>query len=229
MKIGIIGAMEEEVSILLNEMEECVEHKYVGTIFNEGLINGVDVVITQCGVGKVNASIAASVLISIFECDFIINTGIAGGYGLNTRDVVLGSKISYYDADVTIFGYPFGCIPGMPKDFLPSIEGELFVKSILRKLNIEYKSVPIYSGDSFITSLEQLKKVDYPSSFATEMEGAAIAQTCTKAGIGFVILRYISDCIGSESQIDNYNEFEEEMAHQSAKICLQIINNVEFI
>lgn len=226
MKIGIIAAMQPEFEMLYEKLENACDIKLAGTAFYEGTIGNVDVVLCECGVGKVNSAIAATVMITEFECSLLINTGIAGGVELKTRDVVLASSLMYHDFDTTIFGYQYGQVPQMPKEFIPSMDCVVMVKSILKKLNINYVSCPVYSGDQFVSSLSQLEKIEIAKPCACEMEGASIAQVAVKAGVDFIVLRYISDCVGEENQVNDYLTFEREMAERSANICLQILNNL---
>ena len=225
-KIGIIAAMQHEMDLLRENIDHIQDVKIAGFVFYIGKINEHDVILCQSGVGKVNAGIASSLMISHFECNLIINTGICGGLGLRKRDVVIAKEVKYHDVDCSAFGYEYGQIPGMPKSFVPSIESTLMIKSILSRLEINYQNVTVYSGDQFVLSLDQVKKANPGDVFACEMEGAGVAQSCTKAGVEFVILRYVSDCIGETDQQDDYNKFEAEMSERSANICLQIINNL---
>lgn len=226
MKIGIIAAMKPEFEMLYEKLENASDIKLVGTKFYEGNIGNAEVVLCECGVGKVNSAIAATVMINEFECGLLINTGIAGGVKLKTRDVVIASSLAYHDFDTTIFGYAYGQVPAMPKEFIPSIDSVVMVKSILKKLNIDYVCCPVYSGDQFVSSLAQLDKIDMKTPCACEMEGASIAQVAVKSGVDFIVLRYISDCVGEENQVNDYLTFEREMAERSANICLQILNNL---
>ena len=133
--IGIIAAMEDEMSILLDKLNLSVYEQVCGCRFYLGKVNETEVVLTTCGVGKVNAAIAASVMIDFYECNLIINTGIAGGItGVNTKDVIIGSKLMYHDFDVTQFGYEYGRVPGMPKVFIPSLDSVILFKKILNEL-----------------------------------------------------------------------------------------------
>ena len=225
-KIGIIAAMKPEMDILKQNLDHIQDVKVAGFVFYIGKINEKDIVLCECGVGKVNSGIASSLMIAEFECNLIINTGLCGGLGLHKRDVVIAKEVLYHDFDATAFGYEYGRVPGLPKKYVPSMEATIMIKSVLNRLGINYQYVPIYSGDQFITSLEQIKKIEPEDVFACEMEGAGVAQSCTKAGVEFIILRYVSDCIGDENQQDDYNTFEKEMSERSANICLQIISNL---
>ena len=225
-KIGIIAAMQHEMELLKENIDHIQDVKIAGFVFFIGKINDHDIVLCQSGVGKVNSAIATSLMIAEFECNLIINTGICGGLGLKKRDVVITKEVRYHDFDASAFGYEYGQVPGMPKTFVPSIESTVMIKSVLSRLGINYKHVPVFTGDQFVLSIDQLKKANPGEVFACEMEGAGVAQACIRAGVEFIILRYVSDCIGDDNQQDDYNTFEEEMSNNSANICLQIINNL---
>lgn len=225
--IGIIAAMEEEMSILREALESSEGFKKCGMTFYECELEGQTIILTVCGVGKVNAAMAATIMISEFNCELIINTGIAGGINnVQTRDVIIGSKLMYHDVDVTPFGYDYGQVPGLPKYFTPDLSSIVLIKKSLNELNIPYKEATIYSGDIFVNKLESLSNVDISGTVISEMEGAAIAHVCVKSGVDFVVLRFVSDVVGSENQINDYMAFEEEMARRSSTICLEILKRI---
>ncbi len=226
--IGIIAAMEEELTILQEKMG-CEEPEIIcGLSFYEGSIDGKNIILSLSGVGKVNAAMAATILIDHYGCQFIINTGIAGGiYNVSTKDIILGSRLYYSDVDVQAFGYALGQIPGMPEYYTPHPETVLQIKKALKRLNLSYKEAFIYSGDTFVSSLSQLPSIEPSLVCVAEMEGAAIAQACLRSNVEFIVLRYVSDIVGKESQIADYQHFESDMAQQSAKICLEILRNLE--
>ena len=221
--IGIIAAMEEEMSLLREALNLDSSETICGVEFYESN----DIILCKCGIGKVNSAMATTILIDHFECDLIINTGIAGGIcGVNTKDVVIGNKFMYYDVDVCAFGYAFGQVPGMPKFYLADSEMVLKTKTILKQLGIAYKEAMVYSGDSFVNRLDLLKNVETNVVSICEMEGTSIAQVCVKSGVEFVSIRYVSDIVGHENQINDYLSFESEMAKRSSKICLEILKEL---
>ena len=227
-RIGIIAAMESEMDDLLSGMTNVEEVKLLGIKFYMGNIKNKDVVLSLCGVGKVNAAMAATILIEHFNCDLIINSGIAGGVlPLKKRDSIIATKLMYHDFDIRTFGYPYGQVPGLPKEFIVNPSLVLLLKKVFSKLNLQYKDLPIVSGDRFVTKMDDLKYIDYDNGYAVEMEGASIAQVCTKAGVDFIVLRYISDIIGEENQEEDYNTFEREMANRSANVTLLFLENIE--
>lgn len=226
--IGIIAAMEEEMSILREALHNETIHQICGIRFYEGNIGNKEVVLCTSGVGKVNAAIATTIFIEYFECSMIINTGIAGGItGVEPKDIILAKELSYSDVDTTPFGYAYGQVPGMPKTYMPNLDFIIQIKKILKGLKLNYKEATVYSADSFVTSLNQVSKVDTGIPCIVEMEGAAVAQTCIRAGVDFIVLRYISDIVGKEGQVSDYKAFESEMAKRSSVICLEIIKSLE--
>ena len=227
MRIGIVAAMRSEMELILERMGEVRQEAIAGYNFYIGNINDNDIVVTDSGVGKLNAGGAALILISEFEVELVINTGIAGGIGdTKKKDVIIASGLSWHDFDIRIFGYDYGQVPQMPKVFYTNPEKVMMVKSILNKLKIEYKEGIVVSGDQFILDMSKLDNVMYLKPLACEMEGCAIAQVCTKAGVDFIVLRYISDLVGHSDQEDDYKTFEEEMSNRSAKICISLIENI---
>ena len=225
MRIGIIGAMDVEVSSLREKINE--EHvNILGNDFYIGNINDNEIVLCKCGVGKVNAAIITTLLIKEFEVDFILNTGIAGGYKLPTETIVLANAVSYDDVDATGFGYMLCQVPGMPYEFIPSIDYRLMIKKALNSLKLDFVEAKIYSGDIFVTDYKQVLALDESKPAALEMEGAAIAQTCVRLGVDFAILRFISDDILSPNQENDYNAFEDKAADLSANICLKVLSQL---
>ena len=113
--IGIIGAMEQEVSQVVAAMTDAKTVEIAGMIFNSGKFCGKDVIVVKSGIGKVNAAICTQILATYFKVDAVINTGIAGSLraDINIGDVVLSTDALQHDMDATNFGYEPGVIPGM--------------------------------------------------------------------------------------------------------------------
>ena len=227
MVIGIIAAMKSEMETILENMNNVTEERFVGNTFYSGMINDNEIVLCESGVGKVNAAIAATVLINNYDVNLLINTGIAGGLkDTKNRDVIIANGLMYHDFDIRIFGYQYGQVPQMPKVMPVNPELITLVKSILNKLKIDYREGVILSGDRFITEQKYLDDVKDANALAVEMEGTAIAHVAVKAGIDFIVLRYISDVVGAKNQESDYLQFEKEMSDRSARICLKLIENI---
>ena len=128
--IGIIGAMEEEVAILKDELQSLEEINIAHVKFYKGTLKGKSVVLTQSGIGKVNVAISTALLINEFNPSIIINTGSAGALDdkLNIGDVVVSETVGYHDADARAFGYVLGQLPDMPAVY--NADQQLLAKAI---------------------------------------------------------------------------------------------------
>ena len=220
--LGLIGAMDVEVKDLIESLTDKKEINILNNKFYTGKISNNDVVILKCGVGKVQSAIGCALMIENFKPSLIINTGIAGGTnGLKQYDVVVAKEVSYSDVDATGFGYKLGQVPGLPEVYYTDDESRNKIKAILNELNIKFVEGSVLSGDSFITSYDQLL-VKPNGLTAVEMEGASIAETCYLAKTPFISIRFISDVVGGSNQSEAYNIFEEKAAKESANICKNI-------
>ena len=122
MTIGIIGAMEEEVAVLKQEMEIEETVEYASMQFCKGVLCDRQVVIVRSGIGKVNAGICAQILADKFNVGALINTGIAGSLdaAIDIGDMVISTDLVEHDMDATIFGDPLGQVPRMDTFSFPA-------------------------------------------------------------------------------------------------------------
>ncbi|MDD5864013.1 MAG: 5'-methylthioadenosine/adenosylhomocysteine nucleosidase, partial [Firmicutes bacterium] len=192
-KLGIIGAMQIEVEILLGQLENETTHTIAGSTFYEGTLSRLPVVIVQCGVGKVNAALCAQILCDRFGVTHLVNTGIAGSLcaQLDIGDLVVSEDVMYHDFDCVNFGYPFGRVPGMDVTAFPADDTLLaYAFAAAETVNPGHTKVGrIASGDQFVADPAVKQKiVENTRGLCTEMEGAAIAQTAYRNGVPFVIL-----------------------------------------
>jgi adenosylhomocysteine nucleosidase len=116
MRIGIIAAMEVELKEIKSRLENQEETRYGHFYYYTGRLCGHDVVILLCGIGKVNAAVGTALLLDKFKPEYVINTGVAGGFpdDLEVGDIVVSTEVRHHDADATIFDYEYGQIPRMP-------------------------------------------------------------------------------------------------------------------
>ena len=230
MNIGIIGAMEIEVTRLRDELKNIEEISKAGFTFYKGQIHGINIVLLQSGIGKVNAGIGAAILIDNFAPDFVINTGCAGGFisDLKVGDIVISKEVSHHDFDCTVFGYKHGQVPGMPPSFIADSKLiEVADRSIHKLTNLTTKCGTIVTGDQFMNNPEATKQIKklIPEADAVEMEGAAIAQTCHRFEVPFVVIRSISDIAGQENAVQ-YEEFVETAAVNSGNMVMEMIQEL---
>ncbi|NJJ39746.1 5'-methylthioadenosine/adenosylhomocysteine nucleosidase [Paenibacillus apii] len=206
MSIAIIGAMEEEVDAVRSRLENIRREEAAGGIYYSGTFDGRDLVLLQSGIGKVNAALTTALLIERYRPELIINTGAAGGIGSSLRigDIVVGTELAYSDVDATAFArYEYGQVPRMPSRYPARAE----FLALARQLAAGKPDGRVFTGlittaDSFIGSKEAADFIRgrFPESLATDMEGAAIAQTAYRFGVPFLAVRAISDLAGTAAE-----------------------------
>lgn len=233
MKIGIIGAMHEEIVELRELMVNIKERKISNLTFFEGELCGKEVVLTESGIGKVNAALSTTLLINEYKTEKIIFTGVAGAVNpeVNVTDIVIGTDLVESDMDVTAGGnYKLGEIPRMKNSYFKP-DSYLFdlAKSAAIKLFGEKKVFlgRIISRDEFVASEEKVKKLnEIFSADCVEMEGAAVAHVCEVLNIPFVVIRSISDKADNEAGM-TFDEFVKIAAKNSKLIVEEILNSMK--
>ena len=221
---GIIAAMNEEMIEIKNIMSKIEEKNIYELTFFTGVINNIEVVLVEAGVGKVNASRVTQILIDQFNPKAIINVGSAAGCNdeLEIGDIVIGDKLVQHDFDITAFNHPKGYISNVGQ----FIESDI---NLINEIKQSIKNIPnqkfnvkvgtIASGDIFCTDIKMKNKIKEKfDAYAIEMEGAAIAQVCKLDNIPFVVIRSISDKPNGKNEI-TFDEFLEK----ASKNCSQII------
>ena len=222
-KLGIIGAMDVEIATLKENMENLVITQRAGMDFCEGVLNGQNVVVARCGVGKVHAAMCVQILCDCFGITHVMNTGIAGSLcaELDIGDLVVSRDAMYHDFDCVHFGYPFGQVPGRPGTFLADealVEQAFAAAQAVHPGHVKLGRVA--SGDQFVAEKGQKDRIiDNTGALCTEMEGAAIAQAASVNGIPFVIIRAISDKADDSAEMD-YPTFERIAAHRCAAVTM---------
>ncbi|MDI9476521.1 MAG: 5'-methylthioadenosine/adenosylhomocysteine nucleosidase [Natronincolaceae bacterium] len=230
-KIGIIGAMDEEIRFLRNEMK-IKEIKTIADMdFYIGIIENKEVVLVRCGIGKVNAAICTQILISVFDIKTIINIGVAGAIKdtLNILDIVVSTDVQQHDFDVTGFGYRLGEIPRMRKSVFPADEN-LIQKALdaSNEVLTDNKVVKgrIVSGDIFVSDVKLKQNIlENFGGYCTEMEGAAIGHTCYVNNIPFVVVRVISDKADGSAH-GNFHEFVYQAVNHSGNIVKTMLKKI---
>lgn len=224
MKLGIIGAMEIEVAALKENMENKSEKTVAGSVYVEGTLEGLSVVIVQCGVGKVNAALCVQVLCDCFQVTHIVNTGVAGSLNaeLDIGDFVISKEAVYHDFDCSTINpkYALGQVPGMEIVAFPSDDLLIRLASAAAKAHCSGRAHVgiIATGDQFVASKEQKERIiKNTNALCTEMEGAAISQAAYRNGIPVVVIRAISDKADNTAWMD-YAYFEAIAARQGTEV-----------
>lgn len=221
MKVGIIGAMEQEVTLLRDRITQRQTFTRAGCEIYSGQLNGVDVALLKSGIGKVSAALGTTLLLEHCQPDVVINTGSAGGLAtsLNVGDIVVSEEARYHDADVTAFGYEPGQMAGCPAAFTADAALIAVAEQAIAALQLNAVRGLIVSGDAFINGADPLARIrrNFPQAVAVEMEATAIAHVCHQFGVPFVVVRAISDVADKASHL-SFDEFLTVAAQQSSRM-----------
>ncbi|MBQ8331896.1 MAG: 5'-methylthioadenosine/adenosylhomocysteine nucleosidase [Clostridia bacterium] len=222
MMTGIIGAMSVETDALKAIVNNATKETVSGVEFVRGTVNGHEVVVAQCGIGKVFAAICAQTMILRYGVDQIINTGVAGTLcdELGLLDIAISTAVVEHDMDTSPLGDPVGLISGINIVEIPAAK-KLAAKIADAAADLKKKTALgiIASGDQFISDTE--KKAYIRNTFhaiACEMEGAAIGHVCYVNDVAFAVIRCISDNADSEAGTMEYPELCRRAAKQSQEL-----------
>ena len=225
MKIGIIVAMRKELDLLLPLLQDSEESCMSGFEFHSGKMGHHNVMVMQCGIGKVNAAMGALMLVNHFAPNYVINSGVAGGAdpSVNVMDVVAGARVAYHD----VWCGPeseLGRVQGLPLSF----EGAKKLLDLLPERDDIHKGL-ICSGDQFIDKMEDVERIkgNFPDALAVDMESGAIAQVCHLCQVPFLALRVISDSPGaSHDNTRQYLDFWTDAPQETFMLLKDIINRL---
>lgn len=228
MRIGIIGAMQEEINEIRIQLDDPVYTQTGQLEFFNGKIKGIETVLGMSGIGKVNAAVATTLMIHNYKPDMILNIGTAAGFSpdLNIGDIVVSTEVRYHDVDVTAYNYEFGQVPRMPAYYEPAPE----LISIVQKVMEQEKGLHmglISSGDAFMNDdnrVEQIKQ-QFPHLIAAEMEAAGVAQACYQMQTPFLIIRSISDLAGFDAK-ENHDLHLDYASKSAADFTLQMMEEI---
>jgi|TARA_R100001369_G_scaffold4966_5_gene14316 adenosylhomocysteine nucleosidase len=230
-RIGIIGAMAQEVSTLVSQLDNPQRYEHAGFVFHTGTRYGLEVIVLQSGIGKVNAAVGTAILLERHQPDAIINTGSAGGFAadLAIGDVIISDEVRHHDVDAVVFGYEIGQVPGMPAAYLADKSLREVARNAIASLGeVQVREGLIATGDAFMADPVRVDatRAQFPSMLAVEMEGAAIAQTCHLYQCPFVVIRALSDIPGSGDNHLSFDEFLEVAADHSSRMVDQMLKQL---
>ncbi|MDG3142398.1 5'-methylthioadenosine/adenosylhomocysteine nucleosidase [Streptococcus suis] len=229
MKIGIIAAMEQELRLLVEKLENKSEETVLGNTYYTGHLGNHYLVLVQSGVGKVMSAMSVAILVDHFQVDALINTGSAGAVaeGLDIGDVVVADRLAYHDVDLTAFGYAYGQMSMQPLYFEADNTFVDVFQRVLSQALINAKVGLIATGDSFIAGQDNIEaiKSHFPDVLAVEMEGAAIAQAAQACGKPFIVVRAMSDTAAHDANI-TFDEFIIQAGRQSAQLLITFLKTL---
>ncbi|MDQ0512296.1 5'-methylthioadenosine/adenosylhomocysteine nucleosidase [Ancylobacter amanitiformis] len=243
--VGVLCAIPQELAYLADNLIAPEMSEAAGMRFHAGRLDGAPVVLAEAGMGKVNAAIAATLLIERFGCRLVLFSGIAGGLDpeLAVGDVVIADHVVQHDAgyhsEAGFTVYQAGHLPffspheglGLAADaaLLARVQGALADLVLAPLSSTDSARAPrlhvgrVLTGDQFVGS-ESLRERLFRElgGAAVEMEGAAMAQVCAAFGVPWLVIRALSDLAGAQSHFD-FRLFIEEVALSSALIVRRLL------
>lgn len=228
-KIGIIGAMDVETALLLSKMTVLAKTEVAGFTYHACKYNELELIITTCGVGKVNAASCTQIMIDRFSPTAIINTGIAGGMKdhIKVCDVVISTELTYHDVRKEQMK---SCFP-FKESFKPCknlYDLAIDATQSIHSTEFVCHTGKIVTGDSFVSDPVLKEKIQLSHDPAcVDMESSAIAHIADINSIPFIVFRSISDNADDDATL-SYEEFESKAADNSAQIVLKMLETIKY-
>lgn len=226
MKIGIIGAIEQEVALLRDRIDHPALWQQAGCEIYTGQLHSVEVALVKSGIGKVSAALGTILLLDHFKSELVINTGSAGALApsLKVGDIVVSHEVRYHDVDVTAFGYEPGQMAQCPASYNAAPSLVALAEEIVERLGMHAVRGLVVSGDTFINGADGLARIrqTFPQAIAVEMEATAVAHMCHQFAVPFVVVRAISDLADQESHL-SFKEFLTLAAKSSSRLVEEMV------
>lgn len=226
--IGIIGAMDVEISGLRERMSERQEERVSGVCYTRGNLFGQEAILAVCGVGKCFATLCAQTMILRYHPVCILNIGVAGTLSehLKIGNVAVGTSAVCHDMDTSPLGDPVGLISGINLVQIPLDEKmSESLYGVCREIGIKAEKGVVASGDQFICNRAKKEWIARQfSAIVCEMEGQAIAQTCFLNGVPCAILRSVSD--NADGAAGDYERFKHQAASNSERILEKFFRHI---
>jgi adenosylhomocysteine nucleosidase len=224
MKLGIIGPCEIEIMPFISKMESVTTEESAKLKFYMGTYSGIEIVSLFCGVCKVNAAIAAQILISKYDVTHIIVVGVAGAIdkALKIADTIVSVEIAYHDV-----------ADGILTEYHPRLESIYFkadeeLANGIMRANSNDESVSlgrIVTGEAFIVEDGRAQIIDKHNPHCVDMETAAIAHVCYANGVPFAAIRSMSDT-PHESGVDVFEKYLKQAADKSMDVLCKYLQAI---
>ena len=215
--IGIIGAMDAEVRGIVSAMDKTERRRAGGSEITTGVIHGRRAVLVKSGIGKVNAAVAAQLLIREFGAECVYMTGIAGGIGgrLHTLDLLVPDLFVQYDV----------IMPGEPDGYMDILDrvGVLPDENLSAQLAAACGAMrgTMATGERFVDAAADKADIlaRFPTVVAADMESGAVAQVCARFGVPMACVKVISDSGDS----GEYYDFKQRAADKAIRAVLSVV------
>jgi adenosylhomocysteine nucleosidase len=229
MPIAVLSAMAEEMQLYLDTCSVRTSIERAGFAFHRANYAGHDLVLVQCGVGKVHAAMCSQILVDAFQADAIVCTGTAGAAhsGLDIGDLVVADDCVHHDIDVTFLGLPRGQIPFTDLRFFetsPPLRDRAMEATLPEHTAHRGR---VLTGDMFVQDADYLAQIRRDlDGDCVEMEGAAVGQVCARNDVPYLVVRAISDRADGTSA-DDFQAFLHQAAETSARVVLHLLDALD--
>ena len=230
-RLAIVGAMHEEIAALRPCLEGLRTERRAGRDFHFGRLDGHDVILVRCGIGKVAAATTAAVLLDAFDASALLFTGVAGGLGTGVRvgDIVVANALLQHDMnaeplfprwEVPLTGRARFGVDAAWSGRLLQASRALAVDGVHADTAAVHAGL-VVSGDRFVATRAESDALRalLPDALAVEMEGAAVAQVCHDFGRPFGVVRTVSD----RADDDAHGDFERFVRDVAAPYSRDIV------
>jgi len=228
-KIAIMGAMPEEIAPLLDKLDNVSKSVYANNTYYEGTYQGKEVVVAYSKIGKVFATLTATMLIERFNCDMLLFSGVAGAISehLAIGDLIIADGLCQHDLDISAFGHPFGYVPEGEVCITTDSALRNIAKEVAKEKGLVLKEGVIATGDQFVANPERKNWIGKTfNAHALEMEGASVAVVCNALNVPFFIMRAISDSADMDAGFD-FDKFVESSAKISADFVISMVDKID--
>ena len=253
-RIGIIGALEQEVALIAESLENTWTTKAGGIQIVHGTMGEHEILACVAGMGTVNVAAATQQLIAL-GARTVIFSGIAGSLNpaLHIEDVVIGQTLRYVDTDTALIAES---APGLEEfhstDWLVDLAAQALLARGYTELPEEksnncadggapsspaatsaqgeqqFLTGTISTGNRFVTGPLKAQVLEATHADCAEMEGAAVAHVCAKNGVDCLVLRAISDNCDEAYDAFSSRVFDiEEYARSASALVLDILGSID--
>jgi adenosylhomocysteine/aminodeoxyfutalosine nucleosidase len=223
-----MGAMPEEIEPILKYVDHYTVTEYAKNKYYEATYQGIELVIAYSKIGKVFSALTAAMMIEHFGAQLLLFSGVAGAINndLKVGDLIVATKHSQHDLDITAFGHPHGYVPEGSVYIQADTKLIGFAKEVAAEKDLDVKEGIIATGDQFVA--DEARKNWIGETFkadALEMEGGSVAVVCDALGIPFFILRAISDAADMDASF-SFDEFLQSSAQVSANFIMEMVAKI---
>ena len=220
----VLVAMDSELDALLHTIKEYKVTNVNNEKGYEFTFEKEKYLIMMGKIGKVHTAFFFGQLSKCVNIKRVFNLGTSGGLNkdLSLDEVIIASKVGYYDVDVTSFGYAYGQVPGCPKYYECD---EDYIESHLKNVLLPYRRGIVVSGDKFVNknNFVDIKGLIEPEMQCIEMESGAVGQVCYLLKVPFIVIRSISDFVFENENFQTHNDNVESSTTNSALVFLSLI------